>query len=46
MSLLLSTAVELVIKFLALALAAFLAVICGIKVRKYSDKKKLEKEKN
>lgn len=46
MSLLLSTFVELTIKFIVLLAVAVGAVFCGIKLRKISDKKKLEKEQN
>lgn len=46
MSLLLSSIIELTIKFIVLAAVAVGAVFCGIKLRKISDKKKLEKEQN
>ncbi len=46
MSLLLSTFIELAIKFVILIAVAVGAVFCGIKLRKFSDKKKAQKEQN
>lgn len=46
MSLLLATVIEYVIKFVVLAAIVALAVFCGIKARKYMDKRKAEKEQN
>lgn len=45
MSLLLGTVIGFVIKFVALALIVVLAVLCGIKARKYMDKRKAEKNR-
>ena len=46
MSLLLATVIEYVIKFAALAAIVALAVFCGIRARKYMDKRKADKENN
>lgn len=46
MSLLLATIIEYVIKFLVLAAIIVLAVFCGIKARKFSDKRKADKQNN